>query len=842
VTKRSDQHRTLPVAWGLFAAFGLLVLLTCVGFLWLLGVLRAGQDREASRQLIARSQDRTEVELRRLLDPIDRAVREAEEWTRRGLVRRYDSAALKALFLPQLRRLPQSCSMMVADEAGYEFLILRNLGPVGLLDTPPEAGRWVTRDFRRSEWGRRSEWTLWDEGGDVAVRRWERDLDYDPRLRDWHAAPRRLLREGAPERVHWTGVDTFFTSKTPGITASIAAADPAGDVVVIGYDLLFSDLSAFTQRVRPSENGKVFVYTDAGELVGLPRDERFEAPEDAAAAILEPVAAVGPEELAAAIEVWEEREGGAAAPTRVEAGGEAWWVASRPFDVGPERRLWIGVAVPESDLLVSPAERSAVLAIALLGMLASIALAYLLARSFARPLQGLAAQSDRIAALDYSPGRRAPSRLAEVDRLSLALDRMRAALSDHDVALREAKERAEDATEAKSSFLANMSHEIRTPLHAVLGFSHLLKTDELRPDQRECVTAIRQSGEALLGIVNDVLDFSKIEAGKLDLAAAPFAPAACVEDAVAIVAHKAAAKGLTLAVQIAPEVPERVRGDGVRLRQVLVNLLDNAVKFTAEGGVELSLAAGPPADGALVLRAAVADSGPGVAPDRLADLFDPFVQVDGSATRAHGGTGLGLAICRRLCEAMGGAIRAESAPGVGSTFQVSVRVGVVGAGDGAEAPADGPRAAAADADPAPSRPTADPDPDPDPAADGGLRVLVAEDNRVNRRLARRMLEALGHRVDTAADGREACAAVEAADYDVVLMDLQMPEVDGLTAARRIRVARPDGRPRIVAMTADATSAQRAASIGAGMDDYVTKPVGPEALRAVLAGRRPVASE
>jgi signal transduction histidine kinase/ligand-binding sensor domain-containing protein/CheY-like chemotaxis protein len=388
---------------------------------------------------------------------------------------------------------------------------------------------------------------------------------------------------------------------------------------------------------------------------------------------------------------------------------------------------------------------------------------------------------------------------------------------------RTAKEEAERANRFKSEFLANMSHEIRTPMNAVIGMTSILASSRLTPEQREYVGTIRSSGESLLALLNDILDFSKIEAGKLVIEASPFALRRCVEEAVDLLAPQAARKGLKIGFLIDPAVPARIESDATRLRQILVNLLGNAVKFTSSGEVLVRVEPGSPAllePGAMTeLRFAVRDTGIGISADRMDRLFRPFSQADSSTSRLYGGTGLGLAICHRLAQGLGGRIWVESAPNEGSTFWFTIRCRVVDNLD--ETLPGGPRESEGAGR----------------IAGSGLpplRILVAEDNVINQKVALLLLQQLGYAADVAADGEETLAALRRQRYDVILMDVQMPGMDGLEAARHIRDEWPvEERPRIIAMTANALREDRETCLAAGMDDYLSKPVLLEDLRAAL---------
>jgi CheY-like chemotaxis protein/nitrogen-specific signal transduction histidine kinase len=382
------------------------------------------------------------------------------------------------------------------------------------------------------------------------------------------------------------------------------------------------------------------------------------------------------------------------------------------------------------------------------------------------------------------------------------------------------KTAAESANRAKSEFLAHMSHEVRTPLNGISGMTALLLDSPLSEEQRSHLGMVQQSADALLTIINDILDLAKIEAGKFSLDSSRFRLRETVERAVALLALTARRKGLEFECRVAADAPDALEGDPVRLRQVLLNLAGNALKFTSAGFIRVEAAVESREAGRVRLRFSVCDSGIGIPPEKMATIFAPFEQADSSISRSFGGTGLGLTISARLAGLMGGRIWAESVPGAGSTFHFTATFKVAVAAAEPEVPADSPG-----------------------AESRSLRILVAEDNPINQKLACKILERRGHLVTAAQNGREALEAVQAASFDLVLMDVQMPEMDGIEATRRIRSweLAAGRRTMIAAMTANAMIEDRKRCLEAGMDAFVTKPLQIAELAAVLKQASDVAS-
>ncbi len=943
-------RRLVPIGRSLLASsLAVAALSLALAFAGVQSLLVEPARRAVARAELDRSTRELDTALSALFKRVDTIARLRRDWGALGLMSNADEAGIVRLLGAELMHEPAVSSVTIADDSGREVL-LRKAG-AGLFrtrSTDPRAHPGVEVD---------ATWTL--DGR--LVERSTAASDYDARKRPWFVQ----VHENPPgAEVVWTAPFTFRSTGQPGLSAVVQWTAPDGRVDSSTTDLTLDDISRFTRGLAVSAHGFAAVLTDDGRLVGLPGGVAAAAEARAAALALQPVAALGQPALVAAFDRWRAQGSPPGAALQVQAGGQAWLANFSRVALRGRASLHVVVLAPESDFaLLGATQWTTLAAILLVTLLLTAAAALSAARRFARPLRQLAQESDRIGRLDLERPVQVTSPWQEVADTAAAQESMRrdllhategleAAVDRRTEQLTVAVQAAGEASRAKAAFLANMSHEIRTPMNAILGMTTLLQKTPVSDTQRDYLGRLDDAGRLLLHIVNDVLDFSKIEAGKLALEHSEFVLDELLQRVANLLAPLMRDKPLEVVMRRAPDVPNRLVGDAVRLEQVLINIAGNAVKFTAAGEVVIEATLADMPAGRLEVRFTVRDTGIGMSEQQMQQLFQPFRQGDDSMARRFGGTGLGLAISKHLVDLMGGSIQVESTLMAGSSFRFALPLrepvaghegevrkpwhalsgmralvvddnasslaaiceilgsfdiavqGDAGAESGIEefaraeaagqgyelvlvdwslpgidglevirrmrerAPGGGAEfimvsaqehahleqrlreAALAGVVTKPATPSSlldailaglggrdlrraswqAPDTELPPLAGPRRRVLVVEDNEVNLLIASEFLKAAGAQVTPAASAHEAIAHVaEDSAFDLVFMDVQMAQMDGLEATRALRAMPGGAHLVIVALTAHAMPGDRARCLAAGMDDYLAKPLSYEAL-------------
>jgi signal transduction histidine kinase/HPt (histidine-containing phosphotransfer) domain-containing protein len=767
--------------------------------------LADAQIRLVSQQIEAR------VQL--LLKTVETTLRSSRGWGENGDLDHNQLRRFNEFFFPIIANHPEISSVNFAHESGREILLLKNAD-----------GTWVNRLSDPDHWGQRTYWLHWS-----STRQLEsvemRLLDYDTRKRPWHRGAMALADDS---NIFWTEPYIFYTTKEPGITAAMRWTGRDGSRYVIGHDVRLLELSAFTAGLTVGAVGRATLLQADGKLLAPPHDARFSSTEEIRNAVLKTPAELGLKDIEQGVATWQHNADAADVIGNFTLDGARWFSLFRPVAAG-DQRFWLGVFAPEVEFLPTNATNIAALAaIALFSLAVGVIVSIRIARRFGRPLVQLARESARIGRRELDAPVAVDANWWEIRQLAEAQENMRVRLKDANALLeaevvartaelrdaereaQKARAAAEAAATAKADFLANMSHEIRTPMNAIIGLTHIALQSELTPKQRGYLEKVDAAGKSLLGIINDILDFSKIEAGMMAIESVEFSLAQVLDHVAGVSEHRADEKGLALRFDCGGDVPDSLLGDPLRIEQVLMNLVSNALKFTDQGEVSVSVHR-VAADG-LRLRFEVRDTGIGMSEDERLRLFAPFTQADSSTTRRYGGTGLGLSICKRLVGLMDGEIGVTSVPGQGSIFQFEIPAMP---GSGTVAPSPRGRR------------------DVLPAVLRGKRVLLVEDNEVNREMAEEILRVAGLEVDTAVNGIEA-VELATAGYDAILMDCNMPVMDGFEATRRIRASGKCGAVPILAMTASVLLGDRELCLAAGMNDHVAKPIDVAELYGKLA--------
>lgn len=824
-------------------SFGTIIVLLAASLVVLALLERRQARTDLARALLERALARTNGDLSELLAPVKRQL--AIDWheVRMGSVPRYDAAAHLKHFLPALRELPMVGSMTIADTAGHQMLLMRYdstliaspllEGRTDLVAPASDDPRFITRDFRPALRGDRSLWQLWSPDATEAEKTFTVLLPgYDPRELPWYLQALERFARHAPAlaphaapAIAWSDVYTFFTSREPGVTASFAARDPSGALVVVVYGVLLDELSRYTRSAAPTPNGRILVVSDSGWLVGHPRDARLEDRATRLALTMVPVERLGDPVMDAWATAWRSRGVVSTRIEQVTVDGERWWSAFRPFEIAPGRRFWIGAMVPEADVLATMgAEGVGIVLASLVALLVAFAIAARLARRVADPLAELAALSARIARLDVVATAPPVTRLREVRQLGAAIEEMRQAL-EANFAEREASTRALAESEARllqsqkleavGQLAGGVAHDFNNLLTAIRGYASLLR-ERLEGDVEgtDDLNEIDAAAQRAADLTGQLLSFSRrqhVEPKVVDVNE--------LVSSASKLLTRLMSERVTLETVLEPDLPA-VRIDPNQLHQVLVNLAVNARDAMADGGTltittsrggriralegedhEFTAVPGLPP-----VVISVVDTGIGMPPEVRERVFEPFF-----TTKEIGrGTGLGLATCWGIVRDAGGLLEIDSVPGEGTVVRVIL-----------PPEAASPISAALDDSQAPTGP-------------GGETVLLVEDDEQIRALTERALRRAGFTVLVASDGVAALDLLRQRGRppDLLVTDVVMPRLGGPGLARKVQERWPMTRVLFITGYAEA-DAFGSEGIPATAAEVLRKPFTPsELVRAV----------